>query len=253
MPRFVRDRRPDPLLTSAMDHWYAKENVVGLAVGPLRGATTDIATALGALCSEDAGERQEGSAAARRALEAFDPVLETLWRVGVPIAPQRETVVLHPFPGWVALDARHLGAMRELVHRLAAHFDHPALRPGEHGPVHCLDRWLLPLAPALVGGDDQLPSATRLRTGPPWPSDSHRRSVLDRDGEQLGIVTEVAPCDGIGPARYWVAHNPTAEPWRARWRAEGTPSIEVALLAFEAHLDGRLDLGSARVREERSR
>ena len=209
------------LLTEAMDHWYAKENVVGLPVVPLREVTADLATGLGAVHSPDADERRAGSAAAGRAVEAFDPVVETLWRSGVEAEAQRDTQVLRPFPGWAALDARHVCAIAELADRLSVHLEYPTLRRPLQTLTRCLENWLLPLAAALIGDDEQPQGPTRLRAVPDdFVNRLRRWSVLDSQGERQGIVTEVTSFDGVGPSRYWVAHNPTAEPWCARWRAE---------------------------------
>lgn len=250
----VRAQDVDPLLTGAMEHWYAKENLVGLPIGPLRVVTTDLAVALDAVSSKDGDERRTACAAAGRAVHALEPVVDTLWRSGVDAPAQRETRVIGPIPGWIALDARHLCAMAEEADLLAVHLEHPALRRPIHPSVIRLRGWLLPLGRALIGGDEQLDGATRLRAVADGLGNGVRRwSVLDGYGERFGIVTEVTSGDGVSPPRYWVAHNPTAKPWRARWRAEGTPSVEVALLVLEAHLDGRLNLELARDRKARCR
>lgn len=250
----VRDQDVDPLLTGPMEHWYAKENLVGLPVGPLRTVLTDLAMALDAVSSKGSDDRRAGCAAADRAVQALEPVVETLWRSGVDAQAQRETRVIEPFPGWVALDARHFCAMAEEADLLAVHLEHPALRRPAHPSVIRLEDWLLPLALSVIGYDEPLGEPTRLRAVADKRGNGIRRwTVIDGFGERHGIVTEVTSAHGVGPPRYWVAHNPTAERWRARWRAEGAPSIEVALLAFEAHMDGRLDLESAPVRQLRRR
>lgn len=252
--RLVRDQDADALLTRAMEHWYAKENLVGLPIEPLRMVTADLATALDAVSSGDGADRCASGQAAGRAVKALEPVVETLWRSGVNAQARRDTRIIFPFPGWLVLDARHLRAMAGTADLLAVHLEHSTLDRSAPSSVVRLKRWLLPLASGLIGREEQLEEASRLRAVPDQLGNGARRwSVLDGQGERLGIVTKMISADGVSPPRYTVAHNPTAEPWRARWRAEGTPSIGVALLVFEAHLDGRLNLEPARDRAARSR